>query len=187
MKRIGRHYSAPPGKYRASVSWLARASAVNRDTITISSADTIVIGTTGRQPSTIAPAGVRVMMSAPNADQTAERRPAAATNTLLNRGDHHHRERGPQRARQGAPLGAVSPEQRRDQQWRQRGISGKGVLGRHLEDRLRHSERNHVRHERDDDDEDAAGHDLHRLAKARLPSIEGEHVLREHRRERQDL
>jgi hypothetical protein len=82
MKRIGGHYSAPTGKYRANVSWLARASAVSRDTITISSADTIVIGTTGRHPSTIAPAGVRVMMSAPNADQTGRAAPGGGDGIL---------------------------------------------------------------------------------------------------------
>ena len=41
--------------------------------------DTSVIGTTGRQPRTIAPAGVRVTMSTPNADQTGTAVPGGGT------------------------------------------------------------------------------------------------------------
>src|SRR5207249_11138946 len=54
--------SGPP-KYLARVDARGRADEVRRDTITISSAEMIVIGTTGRKPRTVVPAVTRVITS----------------------------------------------------------------------------------------------------------------------------
>src|SRR5438445_5661527 len=50
-------------KYLARVDARGRADEVRRDTITISSAEMIVIGTTGRKPRTVVPAVTRVITS----------------------------------------------------------------------------------------------------------------------------
>ena len=93
----------------------------------------------------------------------------------------------PDRARERAPLRAAPPEQRRDEQRRQRRVAGKRVLRRDVEDRLRHAQRDQIGDDRDEHDEDAARLHLHRLAEARLAAVEREHVLGEHRRQRENL
>src|SRR5262245_29321676 len=57
-------------KYFASVPRPGLAPGVSADTTTIMSADTMVIGTTGRKPATIIPAAARVTTGAPPGLQT---------------------------------------------------------------------------------------------------------------------
>src|SRR5262245_13019877 len=67
--------------YRASVAAAGRVPGVMRETTIISSADTIVIGTTGRSPNTIVPAATRVMTSAPAIDSTTVAVPGGGVGT----------------------------------------------------------------------------------------------------------
>src|SRR5262245_29964220 len=52
-------------KYFASVASAGRAAAVQRDTTIMSSAETIVMGTTGMKPNTVRPNGARPTTSRP--------------------------------------------------------------------------------------------------------------------------
>ena len=147
-----------------------------------------VIGTTGRKPRTSAPCGARVMMSTPNADHTGTALPGGGAGIdCWMTATRDHRGRRPERARQRAPLRAALPEDRRDQQRRERRVAGERVLRRDVEDRLRHPHRDRIGHERNQHDEDAAGGHLDGLAEPGFPSIKREHVFGKHRGQREDL
>ena len=128
------------------------------------------------------------MISVPKTVHTGTASPGAGGEIgLLDDSDSENRRRHPQCARERAPARALAPEQRTDEQRRQRRVAGKRILGRHVEDGLRQLQRDDVGDDRDDHHEGAAGGDLNRLSEARLPSVEREHVLGEHRRQGKNL
>ena len=123
---------------------------VNRDTTTISSAEISVIGTTGSRPSTIVPVAARVDDVDPADRQDRARpRPAAAPARRSAATATASTAAAVQSVAASAPhLVLPLPEQRRDQQRRQRRVAGERVLRRDVEDRLRHAQRDEVRDER---------------------------------------
>src|SRR6185295_11679513 len=68
-------------KYLASVAGAGREPGVQRDTTTISSAETSVMGTTGSRPSTIVPDAARVTTSMPPIEKTGTVPPGGAGTT----------------------------------------------------------------------------------------------------------
>src|SRR6185369_4319000 len=97
--------------------------------------------------------------------------------------DSNDGQRGPNSDREGAPLRASFPEQRCNQQRRQRRITGERILDRELKNRFRRLQSDNVSKERDENDKETSGLYLHRFAEAALTAVEGEDVLREHGRE----
>src|SRR5688572_21346994 len=67
--------------YFASVAGAGSERAVARDTTNISSAETTVIGTTGRNPRTVVPAVIRAMTSTPPTAQTVTAVPGGGAGT----------------------------------------------------------------------------------------------------------
>ena len=139
---VGRSRGASPAPFtpgegssaRSSRRW---ASGVSAETNHISNAETRTIGTTGSRPSTDRPARRAnehvLSRQRPHGRGLTRRR---GRDDRIEGGDPEHPDRDPQRRGEGAPLRAAAPEERGDEQRRERREAGEGVLDREREDAL---------------------------------------------------